>query len=134
MNGDGTRFDHVTVNGTLARAADDVLLDFTDLQLTRGARLERAPALHARLELEPDLKIARTTVRAERIPFMAAEFVAGLLAPQTRAGVSRGARWLGADGRRAARRALRLGRAPDFSGILAAIGAGLAPGTDSPRR
>jgi hypothetical protein len=83
MNGDGTRFDHVTVNGTLARDADDVLLDFTDLQLTRGARLERAPALHARLELEPDLKIARTTVRAERIPFMAAEFVAGLLAPQT---------------------------------------------------
>jgi hypothetical protein len=80
---DGTRFDHVTVNGTLARAADDVLLDFTDLQLTRGARLERAPALHARLELEPDLKIARTTVRAERVPFMAAEFVAGLLAPQT---------------------------------------------------
>ena len=31
----------------------------------------------------PTSKIARTTVRAERIPFMAAEFVAGLLAPQT---------------------------------------------------
>lgn len=84
MDGEGTRFDHVTVNGTLSRDADDVLLDFTDLQLTRGARLERAPALHARLRLEPDsTKIARTTVRAERIPFMAAEFVAGLLAPQT---------------------------------------------------
>jgi hypothetical protein len=82
MNGEGTRFDHVTVNGTLSRDADAVLLDFTDLQLTRGARLERAPALHARIELESDMKIARTSVRAERIPFMAAEFVAGLLAPR----------------------------------------------------
>jgi hypothetical protein len=80
---DGTRFDHLTVNGTLSRDADDVLLDLTDLQLTRGARLERAPVLKARLQLDADLKIARTTVKAERIPFMAAEFVASLLAPQT---------------------------------------------------
>ncbi len=78
-----TRFDHVTVNGKLSRQADDVLLDFTDLQITRGARLERAPALSARLALEPGaVRVARTTVQAERIPFMAAEFIAGLLAPQ----------------------------------------------------
>jgi hypothetical protein len=83
VNG-GTRFDHLTVNGRLARDADDVLLDLTDLQLTRGARLERAPVLKARLRLDQDLKIARTTLRAERIPFMAAEFVASLLAPQAR--------------------------------------------------
>ena len=80
---EATRFDHVTLNGRLSRQADDVLLDFTDLQLTRGARLERAPALSARLALEPgSVRVARTTVQAERIPFMAAEFIAGLLAPQ----------------------------------------------------
>ena len=79
---DGRRFDHLTVNGSLSRDADDVLLDLTDLQLTRGARLERAPVLKARLRLDQDLKIARTTVHADRIPFMAAEFVASLLAPQ----------------------------------------------------
>jgi hypothetical protein len=82
VNG-GRRFDHLTANGSLARDADDVLLDLTDLQLTRGARLERAPVLRARLRLDHDLKIARTTVHADRIPFMAAEFVASLLAPQT---------------------------------------------------
>ncbi len=82
VNG-GRRFDHLTANGSLARDADDVLLDLTDLQLTRGARLERAPVLKARLRLDHDLKIARTTVHANRIPFMAAEFVASLLAPQT---------------------------------------------------
>jgi hypothetical protein len=81
VNG-GRRFDHLTANGSLARDADDVLLDLTDLQLTRGARLERAPMLKARLRLDHDLKIARTTVHADRIPFMAAEFVASLLAPQ----------------------------------------------------
>ena len=79
----GRRFDHLTANGSLSRDADDVLLDLTDLQLTRGARLERAPVLRARLRLDHDLKIARTTVHADRIPFMAAEFVASLLAPQT---------------------------------------------------
>jgi hypothetical protein len=79
---DGRRFDHLTVNGSLARDADDVLLELTDLQLTRGARLERAPVLKARLRLDQDLKVARTTVHADRIPFMAAEFVASLLAPQ----------------------------------------------------
>ena len=80
---DETRFDHVTVNGRLSRQANDVLLDFTDLQLTRGARLERAPALSARLSFEPGaVRVARTTVQAERVPFLAAEFIAGLLAPQ----------------------------------------------------
>jgi len=79
---EGPRFDHLTANGTLSRDADDVLLDLTDLQLTRGARLERAPILRARLRMDPDLKVARTTVHADRMPFMAAEFVASLLAQQ----------------------------------------------------
>ncbi|HET9865129.1 MAG TPA: hypothetical protein VFP37_16935 [Steroidobacteraceae bacterium] len=83
MHDASTRFDHVTLNGRLTRVRDDVLLDFTDLQLTRGARLERAPAVTARLRLAPDsLRVAHTTVTAERIPFMAAEFVTGLLAPR----------------------------------------------------
>lgn len=79
----GPRFDHFTTNGKLSRDGADVLLEFTDLQLTRGARLERAPQLSARLALEPGTtRIARTTVSAERLPFMAAEFAAGVLAPQ----------------------------------------------------
>jgi hypothetical protein len=79
----GPRFDHLTVNGKLMRDGGDLLLDFSDLQLTRGARLERAPNLAARLTLEPGTtRIARTRVRAERMPFMGAELVSGLLAPQ----------------------------------------------------
>ncbi|MEO8064816.1 MAG: DUF3971 domain-containing protein [Pseudomonadota bacterium] len=82
-SGGETRFDHLTVNGTLARDAGDVVLDFTDLQLTRGARLERAPNISARLTLAPgSIRIARTTVRADRVPFMATEFIAGVLAGQ----------------------------------------------------
>ncbi|HLA73777.1 MAG TPA: hypothetical protein VK624_19900 [Steroidobacteraceae bacterium] len=83
LNDDNARFDHLTVSGTLARDADDVLLNFTDLQLTRGARLERAPNVSARLTFAPgSTHIARSTVRADRLPFMAAEFIAGVLAPQ----------------------------------------------------
>ena len=79
----GARFDHVTLTGKLERDARDVLLRFDDLQFTRGARLERAPNLTARFAIEPrTLRIARTTVQGERVPFMAAEFIAGLLAPQ----------------------------------------------------
>ncbi len=79
----GPHFDHLTVNGKLTRDGGDLLLDFSDLQLTRGARLERAPNLAARLTLEPGTThIARTRVRAGRMPFMAAELVSGLLAPQ----------------------------------------------------
>ncbi len=79
----GTRFDHVTLTGKLERDAHDVLLSFDDLQFTRGPRLERAPNLTARLAIEPGaLRIARTTVQGERVPFMAAEFIAGVLAPQ----------------------------------------------------
>jgi hypothetical protein len=77
------RFDHFTVNGKLERDADDFLLQFGDLQLTRGARLERAPKVSARFRLEPGtMHIVRTTFDAERLPFMAAEFVAALLAPE----------------------------------------------------
>jgi hypothetical protein len=84
------RFDHVTVNGTLARDASEVVLDFTDLQLTRGARLERAPRVLARLSLVPgSTRIARTIVRADRLPFMATQFVAGVLRPQLEAAVPR---------------------------------------------
>jgi uncharacterized protein YhdP len=83
MDDDGPRFDHLTVNGKLTRDGADLLLDLTDLQLTRGARLERAPNLAARLTLDPaTLHIARTRVHAERLPFMGAELVSGLLAPQ----------------------------------------------------
>ena len=39
------RFDHFTVNGKLERDAGDFVLQFADLQLTRDARLERAPKL-----------------------------------------------------------------------------------------
>jgi len=82
-DGRGTRFDHVSVSGKLARRGQEVLLDLIDLQLTRGARLERAPALNLRLALAPgSVEIARTRVRAERLPFMAAELIAGVLAPQ----------------------------------------------------
>lgn len=80
---DGPRFDHFTVNGKLARDDGDLLLDFSDLQLTRGARLERAPNLAARLTIEPgSTHIARTRVRADRLPFMGAELVSGLLSPR----------------------------------------------------
>lgn len=83
MDDDGPRFDHLTVNGKLTRDGADLLLDLSDLQLTRGARLERAPGLAARLTLDPGTThIARTRVLAERLPFMGAELVSGLLAPQ----------------------------------------------------
>ena len=84
MNGElGVRFDHLAFTGSLERDAQDVLLSFNDLQFTRGARLERAPQLSARVVFEPrSLRIARTTVQGEHVPFMAAEFIAGLLAPQ----------------------------------------------------
>ena len=77
------RFDHFTVNGKLGRDDGDFVLRFADLQLTRGAQLQRAPRVTARLRIEPGTsRIARTTLTAERVPFMAAEFMAGLLAPQ----------------------------------------------------
>ncbi len=84
LNGDGgTRFDHATVSGRMSRESQDLLLQFEDLQLTRGARLERAPMLSARMQIDSDsLQVTRTTVQAERLPFMATEFFAGLLAPQ----------------------------------------------------
>jgi len=79
---DGSRFDHVSLNGKLTREAGDVLLDLTDLQLARGARLERAPALSARLKLAAgNLDVLGATVRAERLPFMAGQLVAGVMAP-----------------------------------------------------
>jgi hypothetical protein len=67
----------------LKRAGDDVLLEFTDLQVTRGARLERAPRLAARLSFAPGTtRVARTTLQSDRVPFMPAEFIAALLSPQ----------------------------------------------------
>jgi hypothetical protein len=78
-----TRFDHVTVSGKLERDAHDFLLQFADLQLTRGARLERAPTMSARLRVTPGTtRIARTTLTADRVPFMAADFLTRMLAPQ----------------------------------------------------
>ena len=77
------RFDHFTVNGKLSRDAGDFVLKFTDLQLTRGARLERAPRVAVRVGMKPGTTaIAHATLDAERVPFMAAEFMTGLFAPQ----------------------------------------------------
>ena len=78
-----TRFDHFTVSGKLERDAGDFLLQFADLQITRGARLERAPKMSARVSVEPGTtRIARTTLSAERLPFMATEFITRLVSPQ----------------------------------------------------
>ncbi len=78
---DGPQFDHLTFKGRLSRAASDFVFDFDDLQLTRDSRLERASTLGARIALEPGaLRIARTTLRAERLPFMAGELFAALAA------------------------------------------------------
>jgi uncharacterized protein YhdP len=78
----GFRFDHFTVNGALTRANDDVLLDFTDLQVTRGARLERTGKLNARVMFEPgSVRVANVTAQSDRVPFMAAELIAGTLSP-----------------------------------------------------
>jgi hypothetical protein len=78
----GFRFDHFTVNGALSRAGDDVLLDFTDLQVTRGARLERTEKFSARLTLAPgSVRVAKVSAQSDRVPFMAAELIAGALAP-----------------------------------------------------
>src|SRR5689334_11929439 len=83
-----TQFDHLTVSGTLARHAGAILLSFADLQVTRGARLERAPNMEARVSLEPGTtKIARTTFSAELVPFMAAEVMSRVFAPAFQAHV-----------------------------------------------
>jgi hypothetical protein len=80
---DRARFDHVSLNGKLRREANDVLLEFTGFQVTRGSRLERAPALSARLAMAPGrLEVLRTTAQAEKMPLMAAEFIAGVLEPR----------------------------------------------------
>lgn len=83
----GAHFDHVSVVGALSRDASDVLVDLTDLQLTRGAKLERAPRIEARVGLEPgSIRVARTSVKAGRVPFMSGELIAGLLAPALEGG------------------------------------------------
>jgi hypothetical protein len=85
FEGGGARFDHVSFNGELSRDAvargdADLLFDVTDLQVTRGARLERAPKFAARLSLAPGARVARTRVTADRVPFMAGELLAGVFA------------------------------------------------------
>jgi hypothetical protein len=78
----GKRFDHFTVNGALHRRAGNLMLEFDDLQTTRGARLERSPRLSAELGFEPGtLRVAHVRVESPRVPFMAAELIAGALAP-----------------------------------------------------
>jgi hypothetical protein len=78
----GTRYDHFTVNGALRRDRTDVLLEISNLQVSRGARLERAPRLAARLGVAPgSLRIAHFRLDAERIPFLAAELLANAFVP-----------------------------------------------------
>jgi hypothetical protein len=87
LTGSGARFDHLSFSGTLdremmPRGEADLLLDVTDLQVSRGDRLERAPKLAARISLAPGTtRVSHTRVDAERIPFMAAELLAGIFAP-----------------------------------------------------
>jgi uncharacterized protein YhdP len=79
----GSRFDHFTVRGSLRRERQDVLLEFSDLQVTRGAKLERAPRLAAHVTMAPgSIRVTRASLAADRVPFMAAEFLSALLAPQ----------------------------------------------------
>jgi len=84
VNGEtGARFDHLTANGRLTREAGDVRLEFTDLQFTRGAQLERARGLEARLQMPADaVRVERYSVAAERVPFLAAQFLSGLVQAQ----------------------------------------------------
>jgi len=84
VNGEtGARFDHLTVNGKLTRDAGDVRLEFTDLQFTRGAQLERARGLTAKLQIPADaVRVERYQVAAERVPFLAAQFLSGLVQAQ----------------------------------------------------
>jgi hypothetical protein len=84
--GGGRRFDHATVEGKLEREGDTLAVSLSDLQITRGAQLQRAPAILARLTLDTQRPgIARTRVTAASIPFLGVEFIAGALAPQLRA-------------------------------------------------
>lgn len=79
----GKGFDHFTVNAALRRARNDVLLEFNDLQVTRGARLERAPRLTARLVFAPgSVRVDQVTAQAERVPYMAAELISAAFALQ----------------------------------------------------
>jgi hypothetical protein len=93
----GARFDHFTVQGRLSRATRGFQLEFTDLQLTRDARLERAPRLTALVTFAPGtLHAAGITANADRMPFMAAEFIAGALMsePERGADPSMPAGWM----------------------------------------
>jgi hypothetical protein len=83
------RFDHLSVNGTLARDGQDLVLDFTDLQLTRGAHLERAPNVNLRLALRAgSTRIERSTLRAERMPFMVGELMTAMLPARSAEGLA----------------------------------------------
>lgn len=115
---DGPHFDHFTVKGTLHRERHDVLLEFTDLQVTRGARLERAPRLSARVMLAPDsTRVTRTSLAADRVPFMTAEFLAALLTPQRERELrERGPGWWPSAGEL---RAVRLDSGGAFHAMLA---------------
>ena len=103
------RFDHFTVNGKLERDAGDFVLRLRrPAAHARRAPRARAQAARARSSIEPGTtRIARTTLSAERVPFMAAEFIAGLFAPQIEDRVLVISGRLDRDRRRAARAAIR---------------------------
>jgi hypothetical protein len=77
----GGRFDHFTVHGALSREGKALRVELTDLQVSRGARLERAPRLSAHVTLAPgSLELTHLSLQAPRLSFMAAELVAGAIA------------------------------------------------------
>ena len=77
---EGSRFDHLTVTGKLERDRDEMRVTLGDLQISRGAELDRVPSIAARLSLAPGtLRLERTRVFAERLPFMSAQLLLNLV-------------------------------------------------------
>ncbi|HET7809015.1 MAG TPA: hypothetical protein VFL16_00390 [Steroidobacteraceae bacterium] len=91
---DGARFDHITANGKLARVAGDLRLEFSDLQFTRGAELQRAHGVEARLRLASNaVRVEQFSAHADKVPFLAAQFFAGLIQARDPAAAAHAGAW-----------------------------------------
>jgi hypothetical protein len=124
---------HFTVNGKLERdAAATSSLRFADAAAhARRATAARAPPLIARLQIDAGTtRIARTTLSADRVPFMAAEFMAGLVAPQLAERIAAFPADWNPVARRIAVAALRDSRGSSFSAVVS--GGRIDPGFRSP--